>query len=295
MPETLFQNHPVYQLQNDDAVCHISPQHGARLLDWKLGKNPVIHWPDDADWNNVAHVRGGNPILFPFVGRHMVDGEIGYWKDQTGKVRELPMHGFARDMPFEVIDASATHLQMRLRANDVTRIMYPFEFEFDVIYELQETSLKSTFVTRNMGENPLPYYAGHHFYLELPHTERGDWQIHLPCKQWGWQNFEDGSIRTAEAASSKTTLNDKALIDRFHLEFREPKVFLESPKKHISFSWNSRDPWFDVTTWTLNENADFFCVEPWLGLPNAIHHGMGLRMLAAGEEEKASCEIAILK
>jgi aldose 1-epimerase len=36
-------------------------------------------------------------------------------------------------------------------------------------------------------------------------------------------------------------------------------------------------------------------VEPWLGLPDAIHHGTGLRMLAAGKEETASCEITVAK
>jgi len=293
MQQTLFQNHPVYQLQNGSSVCHISPENGARLLDWKIEEQPMIHWPEDADWNNIAHARGGNPILFPFVGRHYVDGEMGFWKDQTGKVRELPMHGFARDMPFEIVDSSASHLQMRLHSNDVTRKMYPFEFEFDVIYELRKTSLKSTFITRNTGENALPYYAGHHFYLEIPHTKRADWNINLTCKKWGWQNPQDGSIRTEVAQSSQTTLADKAIIDRFHLEFTEAKVLLESPKKRIAFSWNSPDPWFDVTTWTQNETADFYCVEPWLGLPDAIHHGMGLRMLAAGNTEEASCEIAV--
>ncbi len=292
MQQTLFQNHPVYQLQKGSSICHFSPENGARLLDWKIDEKPVIHWPEDADWNNIAHVRGGNPILFPFVGRHNVDGEIGFWKDETGKVRELPMHGFARDMPFEVIDSSASHLQMRLSSNDTTREMYPFEFEFNVIYELEEASLKSTFITRNVGENALPYYAGHHFYLEIPHTERTDWKITLPCKKWGWQN-KDGSIRTETAQSSQTTLGDKAIIDRFHLEFTEPKVLLQSPNKRIIFAWTSDDPWFDVTTWTQNETADFYCVEPWLGLPDAIHHGMGLRMLAAGEVEEASCEIAL--
>jgi aldose 1-epimerase len=205
------------------------------------------------------------------------------------------MHGFARDMPFQVIDSSASHLQMRLRANDATRAMYPFEFEFDVIYELGKASLKSTFITRNIGENVLPYYAGHHFYLEIPHTERAAWNITLPCEKWGWQNFEDGSIRTETAQSTQTTLADKAIIDRFHLDFIEPKVLLESPEKRVTFSWANSDPWFDVTTWTQSETADFYCVEPWLGLPNAIHHGTGLRMLAAGKEETASCEITVAK
>lgn len=289
----LFQNHQVYQLQNANSICHISPENGARLLDWKIDGEPIIHWPADADWNNIAHVRGGNPILFPFVGRHNVDGEIGFWKDETGKVRELPMHGFARDLPFEVIDSSTARLQMRLCSNDATRAMYPFEFEFDVIYELGKASLKSTFITRNTGKNALPYYAGHHFYLEIPHAERADWKIKLPCKKWGRQNPKDGSIRTEKAQSSQTTLTDKAIIDRFHLEFTEPTVLLESPEKQITFSWTSADPWFDVTTWTQSEAADFYCVEPWLGLPDAIHHGMGLRMLAAGKEEIASCEIEL--
>jgi galactose mutarotase-like enzyme len=295
MQQTLFQHHSVYQLANGDSICHISPENGARLLDWKISERPVVHWPEDADWNNVAHARGGNPILFPFLGRHMVDGKIGFWKDETGKVRELPMHGFARDMPFQVIDSSASHLQMRLRANDATRAMYPFEFEFDVIYELGKASLKSTFITRNIGENVFPYYAGHHFYLEIPHTERAAWNITLPCEKWGWQNFEDGSIRTETAQSTQTTLADKAIIDRFHLDFIEPKVLLESPEKRVTFSWANSDPWFDVTTWTQSETADFYCVEPWLGLPNAIHHGMGLRVLAAGEKETASCEITVAK
>jgi galactose mutarotase-like enzyme len=293
MQQTLFQNHSVYQLQNGDAVCHVSPENGARLLDWKIAGVPVIHWPDDADWNNIPHVRGGNPILFPFVGRHFVNGEIGFWKDQKGVVRELPMHGFARDLPFEVIDSSGSHLTMRLRSNDATRQMYPFEFEFDVIYELRETSLQSTFITRNTGENPLPYYAGHHFYLEIPHAERADWKIQLPCKRWGWQDVKNGAIRTAEAASSATTLADPAIIDRFHLEFTEPKVLLTSSQKQITFSWDATAPWFDVTTWTQNETADFYCVEPWLGLPDAIHQGIGLRILAAGETEEASCVISL--
>jgi aldose 1-epimerase len=31
----------------------------------------ILYWPDDADWTNVARVRGGNPSLFPFIARHL--------------------------------------------------------------------------------------------------------------------------------------------------------------------------------------------------------------------------------
>ena len=52
-------------------------------------------------------------------------------------------------------------------------------------------------------------------------------------------------------------------------------------------------PWYAVTTWTEAADSDFFCVEPWLGLPDAIHNGMGLRWLEAGETETATLRITV--
>lgn len=172
MLQITFQEQSAYRLQNGDSVCHIAPQFGARLLDWKIANQAIIHWPENTNWEDVPHIRGGNPILFPFIGRHAVDHKIGFWRDAAGVVRELPMHGFAKDLPFEVIEATETRLQMRLVSDIATRAMYPFDFEFDVIYELGETTLKSTFVTKNTGQESLPYYAGHHFYLDIPHQDR---------------------------------------------------------------------------------------------------------------------------
>ena len=48
-------------------------------------------------------------------------------------------------------------------------------------------------------------------------------------------------------------------------------------------------PWYAITTWTETADSDFYCVEPWLGLPNAIHHGQGLRRLPPGQTETAIC------
>ena len=50
-------------------------------------------------------------------------------------------------------------------------------------------------------------------------------------------------------------------------------------------------PWYAVTTWTMAPDSNFFCVEPWTGLPNAIHHGEGLRWLAPGAKEDATLVI----
>ena len=51
---------------------------------------------------------------------------------------------------------------------------------------------------------------------------------------------------------------------------------------------NGAVPWYAVTTWTMEPTSDFYCIEPWLGLPNAIHHDEGLRWLGAGATEIAT-------
>lgn len=297
MSKIEFQNQSVYELRDSDSHALIAPAFGARLLQWKIGAQSIIHWPQNADWtsiDSIAHTRGGNPILFPFLGRHYVNGELGKWRDENGEVRNLPMHGFARDLPFEVVEASAGVLRMRLEANEQTRAMYPFEFRFDVVYSLRGSTLEATFETSNFGSSPLPYYAGHHFYFSIPHDARADWKIGLPCKTWGRQN-PDGTPQLEAAGSTRSTLADEDLIDRFHLDFFEPRVSLqnENAARKIEIEWDENQSkfWHDVTTWTQAPESDFYCVEPWLGLPDAIHHKNGLRHVAPGQTEIATCRI----
>lgn len=294
---TSFQNQEVIELRCGEAQVLCAPHFGARLLTWNIGTREMLYWPDDADWQSgesLAKTRGGNPILFPFIARHYWNGEMGKWRDENGAVREMPMHGFAREMPFEVVECDAQNLRMRLVSDQQTRAYYPFEFRFDVVYRLNESTLETTFETTNTGETPLPYYAGHHFYFAIDHARRADWQIEIPAQKWGLQN-PDGSVAFTDATSTRFTLDDAQLVDRFHLEFTEPRATLQNTAsgETIRAQWDEEysDLWRYVTTWTLSKEADFYCVEPWLGLPNAIHHGHGLRHVAPGETETATCRL----
>ena len=72
---------------------------GARLLRWKLdvptGRREILFWPEGApmDLDKIGPVRGGNPILFPFMGRNYADGEKFAWKAADGVKRPMPQHG----------------------------------------------------------------------------------------------------------------------------------------------------------------------------------------------------------
>jgi len=289
----LFQNQPVVELADRDSRLFVSADHGARILRWERDGREIIRWPDDADWTKILKVRGGNPILFPFIARHFVDGKNEFWRDAAGVVRAMPQHGFARDAKFGVVEQTGTMVRMRLTDDEATHVFYPFAFQFDVVLVLHPGSrLEIRFETTNKDTTPLPYYAGHHFYLAIPHTERPQWFVRFPCKSWVRQN-PDGSMVHRPATSSQLQLDDPSIIDQMNTKLLTDLIVLmnRDAGRRLVFELphDGTAPWYAVTTWTENPDSAFFCVEPWLGLPNAIHHGEGLRHVAPGRTEIASC------
>jgi len=296
-----FDGQEVLELRNAQASVIVAPQFGARLLRWTVHGEPVIFWPEHADWSNPARVRGGNPVLFPFVGRHFVDGELGAWRDAQGQVYALPTHGFARDLPFSYeIDEDQLAIRMKLSDSAATRAVYPFEFDFEVIYRLRGCALEVEFVTHNRGTVPMPYYAGHHFYFALPAALRADTTLTLPanCSQ---SQGPGGAPLPGVPGHLQYRIDDPQILDRFHVLEQSGPTILYTPALARSITldldWGTtapgRSPWYAVTTWTERPDSDFFCVEPWLGLPDAIHHQEGLRWIAPGVTERAALRILV--
>jgi galactose mutarotase-like enzyme len=289
----LFQNQPATQIADDQNKVLISSRLGARILRWERNGREIITWPENADWTRFKKVRGGNPVLFPFVARHFVDGVNELWRDAGGKVRPMPQHGFVAYAKFSVIEGGQENsLRMRLVDSEETHGLYPFAFQFDVVVSLLPASrLEVRFETTNTGGDPLPYYAGHHFYFAVPHQKRGDWTLQLPCSAWGRQT-RDGAIVREEARAELLRLDDPAPIDRFQIGPKDSMITLHNTRtgQRLVFELDHPGsvPWYAVTTWTEAADSDFYCVEPWLGLPNAIHHGEGLRWLAPGVKEIAT-------
>lgn len=105
---------------------------GARLLRWKLdvpsGHREILFWPEGApmDLDKIGPVRGGNPILFPFMGRNYADGEKFAWKAADGVKRPMPQHGFARDSAFAIVESGPKHAVVRMIQDARGRGCYPF-------------------------------------------------------------------------------------------------------------------------------------------------------------------------
>lgn len=292
---TNFQGQPVIELQNGASRALVSPGHGARLLSWSVGDWEVVRWPETADWSKPQKVRGGNPVLFPFIARSFHDNRIGFWKGPDGIVRPAPMHGFARDSAFSIVSADDSSVEMRLEANDTTRAVYPFDFRFEVALRLGGDSLEVLYRVTNTGKEALPWSAGHHFYLGIPASERADWQLELPCRHWASQDFSTGEIQLREPVIERDALSNPAWIDRLHVEPDLNRIRLahEASGRTISFKDTSPQSgsWHCATTWTEKPDSDFFCVEPWSALPNAAANHIGLQNTPPGESLEISCQI----
>lgn len=296
----LFQNQDVIELARGASRLRVAPQAGARLVSWTVDGAPILYWPDAPDWSRPGLIRGGNPLLFPFIARQWVDGQVGLWRDAQGVVRDMPLHGFARDLPFAAqADPRGGGVRMTLADSAETRAIYPFRFRFEVAYRLaDERALDVELITTNTGDARLPYCAGHHFYFALPHAQRGEATITLP-RNVHRRQLPDGVTTDAAPGATTYRFDDAQICDRFHCLEGDPDVpvRIEMPARRRAIEIDLRRPgstaWYAVTTWTLAPESDFYCVEPWLGLPDAIHTGLGLRWLEPGETQTAALRIRV--
>ena len=124
------------------------------------------HAANNLLWNGDPAVWSGRaPLLFPIVG-----ALAGGTYRLNSKAYALPRHGFARGKRFEVIAASAAHALLRMKSDETTLTIYPFRFELDMHYEIEDSTLALTALVRNSGDAPLPASFGFHpaFLWPLP-------------------------------------------------------------------------------------------------------------------------------
>jgi hypothetical protein len=169
-------------------------------------------------------------------------------------------------------------------ANDLTRREYPFEYRLEVTHRLTEDSLATTFRVEHRGSSgssAMPWSAGHHYYFDVPAQQRSDWILTLPCEQWASQDFSNGSYSFARAEWAEAPLSRSEWIERMQLDARFDAVTLRhAPSgRALAFEALNDGDWPVVTTWTGGPKEDFFCVEPWSALPDAVRFQPLARLL----------------
>ncbi len=281
------------------------PELGARLMNWSLtlgdgSERDVLYWPEITSLDDFPRVRGGNPILFPFNGRTFDQGDIHFWRAADGVRRVMPMHGLARQGDFRVTHCDAGGFTALFIPGAEARACYPYDYEFTVRYRFESLGLVCELALHNLGAVPLPWSAGHHFYFAVPWTDgltRDDYAIRIPASR-RLKHDPNGTLTPGPVLKETENLANPDLIDTMHLSLAQNTVVF-SERGHagdvIVKLGTDKVPAPDATfvTWSESATAPYYCVEPWMGPPNAPENKVGLHWVEPGKTQTFTVTIAI--
>ena len=148
----------IAEVANQHALANIALQ-GAHVATFQpRGEEPVIWLSPLAKFAPGKSIRGGVPICWPWFGPHQTDSK-------------LPGHGFARTVPWELLDTKAledgsTFLRFGLIENDTTRAQWPHPSTAQLEVTVGK-ALRVELVTANTGSAPFELSEALHTYLQI--------------------------------------------------------------------------------------------------------------------------------
>ncbi len=281
------------------------PEKGARLMNWNitLGDGTVrdiLYWPEVKTLDEFHRIRGGNPILFPFAGRTYDRNEVNQWRAEDGVSRPMPQHGFARQGNFRLSRLDDGGFSAQLVPDEAAQAAYPYDYEFTVSYRFEKTGLYVELELSNRGTIPIPWSAGHHFYFTLPWSsglKRRDYVFEVPATRTLKHN-DSGRLVDGPRLGARETLDNPALLDTIHTGLRGHSfsVIERTSGQRLRFNTgfiNSLARDAAVVTWTPDEKAPYYCIEPWMGPPNSPENKTGLHHVGPGQTQKFFVEITL--
>ncbi|OXE99144.1 galactose mutarotase-like enzyme [Flavobacterium araucananum] len=266
---------------------------GAELFSLKDNQNKEYIWEGNPDfWGKHS------PILFPIVGT---------LKNNTytidGKEYQLPRHGFARDMEFQLIDKTEKRAVFSLQSTPETVKKYPFEFELQLIYTLKDTSLNIEYKVFNKGDIKMPFSIGAHPAIALPENFE-NYALKFEKEEVLKYYLLENDLISDRTKILETTNNQVAL--NYQLFENDALIFKTLESNSLTILENSK-PYIKVTfddfpslgIWT-KEQAQFVCIEPWLGYSDTaknsgdLYEKEGILILEAHQTFNSKFTINIL-
>ncbi|MCK0470076.1 aldose epimerase [Halalkalibacter sp. APA_J-10(15)] len=267
-----------YTLKNGTASAEVIPERGGIVTRLQLEGHDLLYLNEDTLYDLDANVRGGIPILFPISGQ--LENKQYEWE---GKTYTLNNHGFARNVPWEVVTQDEDQLTIRLTSTDETKAGFPFDFELEFTYHLKEGGLVIEQTYTNLSEKPMPMYPGFHPYFRT--EEKG---VVVESDATIMLDYNDHDLKPFDGI---VDLNGKkeaiALIDaeKPHVVFALPELGTK-----VRISYGEDFPY--VVLWT-EEGKGFVCVEPWMAKNGEFHRKDELVYVKNGDPLKTFCRIEL--
>lgn len=261
----------------------VVPERGGIATHWQVNGRDIFYLDEERFKDPALSIRGGNPILFPICG-NLPDNTYTY----NGKTYTLKQHGFARDLPWTVLDQQVAEdsasLTIGLTSNDQTRAVYPFDFELAFTFILQGNSLTVRQLYTSGSTEPMPFSAGFHPYFAV--QDKTKLRLHIPSSQ-----YDDNVTKSVQAYPGYFDFN----VDEIDAAFTEisshvASVVDEGRSQRVTLTFS---PEFSaVVFWTV-KGKDYYCLEPWTAPRNALNTGNHLLHLDPGASKELFMKLTV--
>jgi galactose mutarotase-like enzyme len=251
-------------LENDFLKIEISAK-GAQLTSIYNKSTQTEHlWQADPNiWPWHA------PNLFPVVGG-LINNELLV----DGTAYPVSRHGFARQSEFVLLESDEVHAVFSLPNSEKTSHLYPYKFDFQILYSLIDNAVRLTYKLINHDKKTIYFSVGGHpafnvpfnpgekyedYYLEFETEEK------LVTHLLSTEGFFSGETHPVPTPKRRLYLT-RDMFDADALVFKNLKsreVTIKSDKHDQSLSVEF--PHFNYLGIWAKGGADFVCIEPWLG------------------------------
>jgi glucose-6-phosphate 1-epimerase len=129
---------------------------GAHVASWRRpGGDEVLFMSRESRFEAGVPIRGGVPVVFP----------------QFSDRGPLPKHGFARTLPWEVVEngtapGAGARATLRLTSDAETLALWPHPFRAELVVTLDE-GLGTTLRITNTGDDPFTFTSALHTYYRV--------------------------------------------------------------------------------------------------------------------------------
>ncbi len=247
-------------LSNDKLSVTISSM-GAQMTSIKKNGKELLWQGDPSVWAGQA------PVLFPICGG-LKDGKYTY----LGKEYSTEKHGFARRFDYKAEEYSDTHAVFMISSGEETKKQYPFDFEFRIIYTLNDAELSVEYNVKNLTDGPMYYSVGSHEAYSCPGGIE-NYTLLFEKKEELLSNIvADGAISRRCISLGENTDELKLSYDLFDFDsvifssLKSEKVTLKNDITGDEISVEFKDHPY-LVLWTIRD-AEYLCIEPWCGMGN---------------------------
>ena len=253
------------ELENDLVFLTVSNKYGdadiclygAHITSYRPHNSSELLWMSpESFFEEGKAIRGGIPVCFPWFGPHKSDSE-------------LPQHGFARLMYWEVLQTESmpsgeTKVVLQLCSSEETKAYWPHDFCAQLVIEVGP-ALNVTLKVTNTSSDAFDYTCALHSYFALSSIEN--------LKMEGLQNTIYYNQLTGEnGLQEEEFLQIQEPTTRHYLDTEKPviiedtvyrkKIRVAKTGSRVTTVWN---PWADTSAAIADLPDDgyetFVCVE----------------------------------